>query len=653
MPRKEQIQTALTACCGATLVASLFGGGEKFAYASAAFGSYYAIGSMARSIRDRELDVNFLMVLAAVGAVIVGRPVEAAGLLFLFSLSSTLESFAMARTESAIEGLIKLRPSKATIRIGGEDREVPIEELKVGDLVVIPAFERVPTDAVVESGESFADESAMTGEAAPVSKAPGSKVIGGTQNLEGLLLARVAALSEESTLSKIVALVQEAQENKASGEKLSTWFGERYTRFVLFAFVASFGIVFATHPSGAAGYSSPWSYALYKSLTLLVALSPCALVISTPATTLSALAWAARHGILVRGGRYIELAGQVQGIALDKTGTLTAGKPELAEICVCHEAPVLAGQLACEDEEACWRGTGSLSPEAAELLEAAAAAEQYSTHPVAEAIVRAAKEHGLEVPEAESRRTAPGLGVEATLRGKTIAIGRLGWFEGERKGPGEGFVSHVRAMTASGMTTAILSVDGHFAALGFRDKLRPEAKGFLEGVRNLGVKRIALLTGDHELSAKAVAGDLAIDEIHAGLMPSDKERLLRKFGEAGGMMMIGDGVNDAPSLAAASVGVAMGGLGSDIALNAADVVLMRDDLRGVTDLIRLGRRTNATIRANLIFASSVIVGLTLWSLAFVLPLPIAVIGHEGSTVLVILNGLRLLSFGQAEKKRER
>lgn len=627
-------QVILTALCGIALIVGLFGIHPVIPYLSVAFGAYFALKSSWDSLRERSIDVNLLMVLAAVGAVVVGQPLDAAALLFLFSLSSTLESLAMARTRSAIEGLVKLRPDKAIRIQNGVEAKVPVEELRIDDLIKIPPFEGVPVDGVVAEGTSTVDQSAMTGESVPVHKIAGDRLLGGTRNLDNVLVAKVTSTVGDSTLDKIVSLVEHAQENKASGERISTWFGQRYTIFVVVVFALALVIRLAIGESTNA--------ALYASLTLLVALSPCALVISTPATTLSALAWAARNGMLVRGGEFIEKAGRIDTIALDKTGTLTLGRPRLVEICVCAKSMTTVG-AGCTEEEACWHGEGHISPHALELLRFAASAEQYAAHPVAEAIKAAAKEHQLSVPQASGETTVPGLGVSAMVEGNRVAIGQIEFVRSQGVEVPDEFVQHLGGFYAKGMTVALLAVGDELAALGFMDTPRPEAKAFLDKAREAGVSQIVVLSGDTKKTVQAIAGELGIDQHRGALLPGDKSAAIQKLvAEGRQVMMVGDGVNDAPPLAAATVGVAMGGLGSDIAMNAADIVLMHDRLDRIPEIMRLGRRTNNIIRANLYFATGVIVVLTLFSLFGALPLPVAVIGHEGSTVLVILNGLRVL-----------
>jgi Cd2+/Zn2+-exporting ATPase len=630
-------QVLLTALCGLFLVLGFFNLHPVIPYLSVACGSYFAIRSAWGSLAARSIDVNFLMVFAAVGAVIVGQPLDAAALLFLFSLSSTLESLAMARTRSAIAGLVRLRPDKA-IRISeGSEESVRVEELKLGDLIRIPPFESIPVDGKIEQGESTVDQSAMTGESQPVHKTTGDLILAGTQNLDNTLIARISSTVGDSTLDRIVELVNDAQENKASGERISTWFGQKYTFFVIGAFAVALAARLML--------GQTFQPAIYASLTLLVALSPCALVISTPATTLSALAWAARNGILVRGGEFIEKAGRIDTIALDKTGTLTVGRPKLREVCVCAKSMASTGPTGdgCTEEQSCWHGTGAMSADARRLLESAASAELYSSHPLSLAIRESAEQNGIAIPVPESESTAPGGGVAAVVEGRQVYLGKPSYVESQGVQVPAVFAEHIAEFQNRGMTVALLAVDDELAALGFMDEPRADASRFVATVGEAGVDHIVVLSGDTQKTVDAVAGSLGIEDRRGAMLPEDKAEAIGKLSAQGRrVMMVGDGINDAPPLAAASVGVAMGGLGSDIAMNAADVVLMHDRLDRIPDLMRLGRRTNAIIRANLYFATGVIVALAGFSLFGSLPLPVAVIGHEGSTVLVILNGLRVL-----------
>ena len=632
---ERKLQVFLTMLCGTASLVGWITNIVPIAYLGIVAGSYFAVRSAWESIKDRSLDVNVLMLVAAAGAIAVGRPLDAAGLMFLFSLSGTLETYTLARTKSAIEGLVKLRPDTALRISGTSEAWVKVEELAPGDFVRIPPHTAIPCDGTVTEGESSVDQSAMTGESVPMDKKTGDLLLAGTLNQGGTLAMRVTAGVEDSTLSKIVNLVADAQENKASGERIASWFGERYTWFVLVATMFSFAIRSLI-------VRDPVPHAFYDSLTLLVALSPCALVISTPASTLSALAYAAKRGILVRGGKYIELAGQVKAIMMDKTGTLTTGRPELIEICVCHAEPVAVGASETGHSE-CWKKGQKMSGQAIEILAAAASAEQYSAHPIADAIVRRAQDEGIDIPTSEDRFAIPGLGIRAQIGTKTVRVGQLRLFDHEGVVLPEEFATHATEMAAEGMSVALMSYGDEFAAVGLRDASRPNGKSVIDTLRSMGIAPIVMATGDNERTANAVAKEVGVDEVKAGLLPQQKEEEIGRLTDTYGVtMMVGDGINDAPSLARATLGVAMGGLGSDIALNAADIVLMNDNLERIPEIIRLGKKTNSLIRANLVFASSVVILLALTSILWTLPLPVAVLGHEGSTVLVILNGLRLL-----------
>lgn len=647
-------ELVLTILCFISLVLGFIPGLSWLHYAACAFGGYFAVLDAWESIKNRDIDVHMLMVLAAVGAILVGHVDDAAGLLFLFSLSAALESMAMSKTRSAIESLIRLRPDTA-IRIRDEqDEEVPASSLVKGDRVRVLPFQQLPADGVMETSAATVDESAMTGESRPVDKIVGDVVLAGTQNLDSMLVLRVTSEPGDTTLDKIVGLVQDAQDNKASGERISQWFGKRYTIFVLTTFFIVVAIRLILH--------QPPSSALYSALILLVALSPCALVISTPATTLSALAYAARMGVLVRGGEFIEKAGQVDLVALDKTGTLTEGQPHLVEICVgirnANAACLVAAPAGhtCPECESilCWRNGMDLTPEAMRALRRAASAESFSTHPIAQALVDAARGMGVEIPEADDHVAVPGMGIVASVEGEEVRIGQPKIFEESGDVPPAEFTEHYQEMQSRGLTAVLMKSSESWTAFGMLDTPRPQAADFVQALRAAGVKSVAMLTGDNRQTADAVAKIVKVDEVHAGLMPQDKSALLQKWvDEKHTVLMVGDGVNDAPALTLAHIGVAMGGLGSDVALNAADVVLVQDRLDRLPRLMSLGRMANRVIRANLLFATGMITTLTVFSfiwplipalkhLSAEMPLPLAVIGHEGSTVVVILNGLRLL-----------
>lgn len=636
----DKLQYLLTALCGVCLlgmglshIPGFIGPTpDQWAVGAVAAGSVFAVRTGWEALRDRRLDVNLLMILAAIGAITVGHIDDAAVLLFLFSLSSALESLAMARTESAIEALVKLKPSTA-IRIRDErDETVAVENLQTGDEVRVLPFENIPVDGTLLSANASVNEAAMTGESLPVEKTEGAELTAGTQNLDRMLTLQVTHPVENSTLQRMIDLVREAQTNQASGERISTWFGARYTFFVLGVFAVALAARLVT--------GSTWMDALYPALTLLVALSPCALVIASPAASLSALAFAARKGALVRGGQFLERAGHITRVALDKTGTLTEGRPQVVEVCVSEEALAAVGTPQ-EGPILCWHLGDPHHDRSESLIAVAAAAESFSTHPIAESIVRFARNLGVSIPAVENQNVVPGMGVEAQIEGRTVRVGQAKFFGQELP---TGFRDHVEEMRSRGLTSVLVHDGLRWAAIGLRDEPRPEAAAFLEDLRRSGVKHIAMLTGDNPQTAHAVAQDLGISEVHAGLLPEDKLRLVQQW-EAQGerVMMVGDGVNDAPALSASSLGVGMGGLGSEAALRASRVVLVRDRIALLPMILRLGRKTNRIIRANLIFAATVILCLVVASFFTTLPLAIAVVGHEGSTALVVLNGLRLLA----------
>lgn len=622
--------TALCVICWAIAVAT---GSVQFAIAAIAFGSVEALKSGFVTIRNRRVDINILMLLAGAGAIAIGRYHDAATLLMLFSLSATLEAMALGKTEKGIEALIKLRPKTAERVENGVVSQVRVEELRVGDLVRVNAYSQIPADGEIVEGSTTVDESAMTGEAVPVAKSEGDTVLAGTQNLEGSITIRVTAAASESSLDRVIALVQEARANKASGERISTWFGQTYTMGVVAASVISFGVHHLLNPA------NPFD-SFYKSLVLLVALSPCALVISTPSAVLSGLACASRKGILVRGGAALEAAGRIKAVAFDKTGTLTQGKFRLRAIVVeCVAFARTGASSDCDFDFVEWHEGEPMCEETKSALAIAAAIEERSTHPLALAIVEAAR--GLAIPAASDVSVVSGLGVVGKVDGSEVRVGRLRFVsEGSSA---ENVRDAVERIRQSGLTPVAMSYDGRVVAFGLSDDPRAGAEDMVRGLREIGIERLIVLTGDSEVAARAVSESLGVDEVHADLLPGAKSEILERIKfETGPVMMLGDGINDAPALATADLGVAMGGLGSDIAIRSADAVLVQDRLDRVPLLIRLGRATNSVVRQNVIISIGSIVMLAVLSLFGVLPLGIAVLGHEGTTVAVILNGLRLL-----------
>lgn len=600
-------------------------------------GGYFGTVEGLQALRERSLDVNILMVVAALGAVSIGEWLEGGLLLFLFSLSGTLEEYAMGRTQSAIRSLMELRPDEATLLRNGKEVKIPVESLRVGDQVIIRPGERISADGVVVEGESAVDESPITGESIAVEKHPRQEVYAGTINGSGALSVRVTKLAEESTLSKIIELVAEAQIERAPTQRFIDEFGDKYA----FAVIAS-AISMATIPPLVLGWS--FDTAFYRAMTLLVVASPCALVISTPASILSAIANAARNGTLFKGGAHLENAARVEVVAFDKTGTLTTGRPQVTDVIPFNRSAETGGAVKA-------------------LLTLAASVEQHSEHPLAQAIVASAEDKGLKLEPASDLQAFPGQGVQAQLNGSLVRIGNRQLFRDNGLWS-EGIAQSVEELEAAGKTVMLVGTQnrepgsttesahsqdtGAWTPQGLiavADTVRSAAREVIQALRALGVQRIVMITGDNRRVAHAIGGQLGIDEIHAELLPEDKVAVVRELKDKyGDIAVVGDGVNDAPALATASLGIAMGAAGTDVALETADVVLMADDLTRLPYAIGLGRHARRVVKQNVAFAVGVIAVLIATTLVRGLPLPLGVVGHEGSTLIVVTNGLRPLGF---------
>jgi Cd2+/Zn2+-exporting ATPase len=593
------------------------------------FGGQYGVRSAMASLRERTLDVDLLMVLAALGAAAVGAPFEGALLLFLFSFSNVLQRHALERTQRAIESLLTLRPDTALRKAASGPELVPIDSLEVGDVVIVRPGELLPADGRVIEGRGTIDESSLTGESMPVAKEKGAEVFAGTLNQSGGLEVVVARKSEDSTLAKMVKLVAEAQAEKSNTQRFLEKAEQTYAAGVI-AFTA---VVFLV-PWFFLG--EPFSTAFYRAMTLMVVASPCALIISTPATVLSAIGGAARRGILIKGGLHLETAARVGIVCFDKTGTLTAGKPRVT--CI----------MTARGTESPWQG--ELSAEASGFLAACAALEAKSEHPLAAAITAAAGRLRLGLRSAAGFQSITGKGAEARIDGTGYVVGSEGFLRELGAEGMEVFRERAQAQQERGSTCIWLGrratadrVEA-VAVFALADTIRPEARQISARLREMGVKKVVMLTGDQRPVAAAIAAEAGIDEFYAQLLPADKVQVIRRLKTEGTVMMVGDGVNDAPALAAANLGVAMGAAGSDIAMETADVVLMGDKLENIAALVGMSRHAKRVLQQNLTFASAVIVLLVAAALGFDLPLPVGVIGHEGSTVLVCLNGLRLLVY---------
>lgn len=586
-------------------------------------------GALPKIIRGR-LDVDFLMIIAAAGAAAIGHWHEGGVLLFLFSLSNTLQAYAMDRSRRAIGRLLKQRPQTASVRRDGAELTVGIEDLRIGDLMVIRPGEMVPTDGVVRQGLSEMNEASITGESRPVDKGPGDLAYAGALNGTGALDIEVTRLARDSTLARIVQMVESAQAYKARTQR----FLERAEGVYAVGIVLLVAAVVAV-PWVVLG--TPFASAFYRGMVLLVVASPCALIVSTPAAILSAIAGAARQGILFKGGVYLENMAEAKAVVFDKTGTLTTGKPGVTDLICAASAPDGFTER--------------------DLLAYAAALESRSEHPLAREILRAATDRGVALPEMGAFVTLPGRGIHATLAGYQVWIGgdRLYREHGEVI-PNDLLATKAR-LESQGKTALIVHRElertgdhgqhersgGWLGIVGMMDTMRDGVPSVVRELKRLGIARAIMLTGDNEQVAGSVAATAGMDEHYANLLPEEKVRMLRQIQDRHGpVLMIGDGVNDAPALANASVGIAMGGAGTDVTLESAHCVLMGDDLTKVVKARDLSQRAVRTVAANLAFSAAVIVALISATFFATLPLPVGVFGHEGSTVLVCLNGLRLL-----------
>ena len=568
-------------------------------------GGWFATRDLLVELRKGKIDVHFLMIVVALGAVFVDALAEGATLLFLFSLSGALEEFAYHRTQKTISSLLKSAPKSAIRRTAGGWREIPIDDVRANDELLVKPGELFPVDGVVIEGATSSDESALTGESLPVPKCVGDAVSGGTLNLEGQAVLRVKRLPRESALQKILQLIQNAQQQKAPAQRFTDAFSAYYTWFVLAMSAVVFALLLFI-------YHKPAQLAFYRTMTLLVVASPCALVLSIPSAILVAIAAGARGGILFRGGVAIENLASVNQFAFDKTGTLTKGRLRITRI---------------ESRE--------LSEH--DLLRIAGSLGHSSTHPLARAIAQEAERRGIALETVANVRNIPGYGMEATVSGETYLLG-------SRK------LMQERGLqlpaTAEGHTEAEvwLGSSKTLGAIFLGDEVREESKQVVQHLRDSKVA-VALLTGDRPDAARAIAAQVGIDDVRAEMSPADKVACVQRWQSEGKKVaMVGDGVNDAPSLTAADVAIAMGSRGSDAALEQADVVLMHDRIENVEHAVSLSRKARSIIRQNLVISLGVVLVLVVSALAQKISLSLGVVGHEGSTVVVVLNGLRLLNF---------
>lgn len=566
-------------------------------------------------VQERELDVDLLMIVAALGAAGLGLwrreyhlIVDGAVLILIFAISGALEGYAMQRTERSIRSLMSLTADTARVVLYGDEQEVAIAKLAIGDRILVKPGEIIPTDAIIIEGFSTLNQASITGESMPVEKTIGDEVYAGTINGFGALQLEVHKTPASSLIQRVIRLVQQAQTEAPPSQMFVEKFERGYARLIVVL-----GLLLAILPPFILGWN--WEDTIYRALIFLVVASPCALMASIMPALLSGIANGAKQGILFKSGAQLEIIGKVRAIAFDKTGTLTTGKPQVVQI-----VPA-AGYTETE------------------VLQLAAALEVYSEHAIALAIVQAAQQQQLQLPTATDVQAKVGQGIIGKVNNQIIAIGKAEFVEATAE-----LTEISQQLQAAGKTVVWVAKESRLLGIiAVADTLRPEAKNTIERLTKLGVEHIIMLTGDNQQTAKYIARELAIDEVYAELLPEDKVDVIKRLQKQyQTVAMVGDGINDAPALAQASIGIAMGISGSDVALETADIVLMADNLEKLAQAIILGRRAQNVVKQNIVFALSCIVLLLAANFLGSITMPLGVIGHEGSTVIVTLSGLRLL-----------
>ncbi len=576
-------------------------------------GGFWTIRRGISSLKSFIFDMNVMMTVAVTGAVLIGEWSEGATVAFLFSLSNLLESMTMEKTRKSIRSLMDLAPKEATVRRDGMEKRVGINEIVTGEIVIVKPGEKISVDGVVTAGITSIDQSAITGESMPVDMSAGDEVFAGTVNKQGAIEVRVTKTADDTTLAKIIHLVEEAQSQRAPSQAFVDRFASYYTPAVLIL-VAGMAVIPPLL------FAQPWAPWIYRALALIIVACPCALVISTPVAIISAIGNAAKHGVLIKGGAFLEQAGSLKVIAFDKTGTLTRGRLEVTDVL---PAPGISE---------------------ADLLELAAAIEMRSEHPLAEAILKRARLKSSPVPVPEFFEALHGKGVKASFHGEIFYAGKPGLFT--EMGISLGGLEHtIRSWQVQGKTIMLVGTDTSvLGAIAVADEIRPESVHSIQSLHAAGIEKVIMLSGDNAETARAIAEKLGMEEVRAELLPQDKvdavKDLLREYGQ---VAMVGDGVNDAPALATATVGIAMGTAGTDTALETADIVLMSDDLSKLAYTVRLSRKALSVIKQNIAF--SIVIKLLAVSLIFPgwLTLWLAVLSDMGASILVTLNGMRLIN----------
>ncbi|WP_322509366.1 cation-translocating P-type ATPase [Anaerolinea sp.] len=582
-------------------------------------GYYFGREAIEELIFERRIGIELLMSVAAVVASVMGETLEGAMLVFLYSISEAAEGYTEEKTRAAIKALMNLAPKVALVRRNGREQEIPVEELVVGDVFIVMPGQSVATDGVVLVGSSSVNQAPVTGESVPVEKQVGDPVFAGSINGEGALEIRATKTFADNTIARIITMVEEAQEKKGKSQRFIERFGVRYSPIVLLV-----GILIALVPP--LFFGADWVMWITRATVFIVAAAPCALVISIPITLVASLGTAARNGVLIKGGVYVEELAKVKVVAMDKTGTLTRGEPEVTDIILIHQDP---DQLANSKQE---------------FLAVAAGIERRSGHPLAQAIVRYVEAQGIQPIELTEFRSMTGAGASACLDGRTIYVGSPDLFHSKLGVSLEHEWGDINHLQGEGKTVVLLGDEqAPWGMIAIRDNIRPNAQKAIDALHAAGIDKVVMLTGDNERTAQAIAKELGIDEVYADLKPEDKAIKVRELtSRYGHVAMVGDGVNDAPALAEATVGVAMGAAGTDVALETADVALMADDLEKLAYALRLAKRNQSVVNQNLALSAIVISVLIIGAVGGWFTLPIAVLAHEISEFVVIGNGLRML-----------
>ena len=581
-------------------------------------GGFWTIRRGLHSLVRFSFDMNALMTIAMMGAAILGDWPEAAAIAFLYSVSHLLESYSMEKTRHSLRSLMEVAPGEATVRRGAVEKRMAVNEVLPEDVAIIKPGEKIPVDGILVHGATAVNEAAITGESMPVEKEIGDEVYAGTLNISGAMEVRVTRAAHDTALAKIIHLVEDAQTRRAPAQAFVDRFARIYTPAVLLI-----AVLVATMPPLL--FAEPWSAWIYRALTLIVLACPCALVISTPVAIVSAIGNAARQGVLIKGGAYLEEIGRLTALAFDKTGTLTHGHPRISNV-------------------------EALNGDARRMLALAAAVEAHSSHLLADAIVRHARHEGVNIPPAEQASSLAGRGARAVVDGSEIFIGNRRFLT-DMQVPTAALDARIIQLEEEGKTVMLIAGSGRpLGLIAAEDSVREQSHAMVAALHDAGIRHVAMLTGDHEVTARRIAERLGVDEYRAGLLPEAKAAAVTALREQyGAIGMVGDGINDAPALATANIGMAMGVAGSDTALETADVALMADDLTRIPYTVRLSRRTLRIIRENIIIA----LGLKLLAVALIFPgwltLWMAVLADMGASVIVTANGLRLVQYERRNK----